>query len=321
MSDAHTVLATLPPALKKAFEDSDEVAMKAALSQLPAKEKAVHWDNIVKSGLWAPNKQWKIPLARRPSATGSTVELVAQKEFATKEILATFAAGPLGLGLSDAPTGGAIVSSTEDSSAAHKNGIPSGARVLSVNGTSTQGMNKRELIAVIKAASVPKTLKFAPPKSSGSSGRLVADAPAAAPSATVLPAVSETIPTPPPAAPPAGPLALKPTALPAPKLAPPPAKTTEAAKPTVAPTPKPAPPTARGSFPVMLILAILVGVVALLASDATGHADALAASVTTLVSPPVVHRCVKKGKKGCKPTERGVKCQWHPEGLGECREV
>ena len=70
----------------------------------------------------------------------------------------------------------------------------------------------------------------------------------------------------------------------------------------------------------MLLLALLVGVVALLASDATGHRDALTSSITALVSPPVIHRCERKGKKGCKPTEKGVKCKWHPEGLGECRE-
>ena len=71
----------------------------------------------------------------------------------------------------------------------------------------------------------------------------------------------------------------------------------------------------------MLLLALLVGVVALLASDATGHRDALTSSITALVSPPVIHRCERKGKKGCKPTEKGVKCTWHPEGLGECREA
>ena len=73
----------------------------------------------------------------------------------------------------------------------------------------------------------------------------------------------------------------------------------------------------------MMLLAVLVGIAALLASGF--HRDALpgslTASISALVSPPVVHRCSRKGRKGCKSTRKGVKCRWHPEGLGECREA
>lgn len=60
--------------------------------------------------------------------------------------------------MNDAENGTATVSSVEGT--AKDQGLKVGTVVVSINGTSTQGMNKAEVISLVKSAGRPITLRF-----------------------------------------------------------------------------------------------------------------------------------------------------------------
>ena len=145
------VLATLPVDLRKAFEDSDEVLMKAALSNLSGELKKYHWSRIQASGLWSPGMQWTRPLP---------TSMVAQP--VSKHISVTFH-GPLGLTLDTDRLDIAIVRQLDTGSAAKTHGVTVGATIVSVNGKSAAGMKRDQVIALVQDAAFPKNIAFALP--------------------------------------------------------------------------------------------------------------------------------------------------------------
>jgi len=80
----------------------------------------------------------------------------------SQSLLATFAAGPLGLGLSNRSDGTVVVTSVGDGSAAEAQGVRVNSAVLEVSGESTSGLDKEGILAMIRSAARPLTLKLAP---------------------------------------------------------------------------------------------------------------------------------------------------------------
>ena len=76
--------------------------------------------------------------------------------------LATFAAGPLGLGLAN-KNGQVKVTSVEAGLTADAQGVVEGSVVHEVSGQSTQGLDKAGVIKLITATARPLTIKFSPP--------------------------------------------------------------------------------------------------------------------------------------------------------------
>jgi len=74
-------------------------------------------------------------------------------------LLATFAAGPLGLGLKNS-NGQVKVTSVDAGLTAEAQGVVEGSIVHEVNGQSTQGLDKAGVIKLITAAARPLTIKF-----------------------------------------------------------------------------------------------------------------------------------------------------------------
>ena len=145
------VLSTLPVDLRKAFEDSDEVMMKAALSNLSGELKKYHWSRIQASGLWSPGMQWKHPLP---------TSMVAQP--LGKHISITFN-GPMGLLLDPDRLDTAMVRQLDPDSEAKARGVTVGATIVSVNGKSAAGMRRDQVIALVQDAAFPKNIAFALP--------------------------------------------------------------------------------------------------------------------------------------------------------------
>lgn len=78
-----------------------------------------------------------------------------------REVLALFDAGPIGLGLANTSDHSAVaVTSVDAGLSAESQGIRVGWIVREVNGTSVSGLDKAAVIALIKAASRPITIKF-----------------------------------------------------------------------------------------------------------------------------------------------------------------
>ena len=79
----------------------------------------------------------------------------------TREVLALFDAGPIGLGLANTSDHTAVaVTSVDAGLAAEAQGVRVGWLVREVNGSSVSGLDKAAVIALIKAATRPITIKF-----------------------------------------------------------------------------------------------------------------------------------------------------------------
>jgi len=92
--------------------------------------------------------------AAQSSAAGSSSSAPSQS------LLATFAAGPLGIGLSNRSDGAVVVASVGEGSAAQAQGVCVDSVVLEVSGESTSGVYKAGVLAMIESAPRPLTLKF-----------------------------------------------------------------------------------------------------------------------------------------------------------------
>ena len=77
-------------------------------------------------------------------------------------LIATFAVGPLGVGLSTQSDGKVVVTSIEDGSAAEKQGVRVNSAVLEVSGESRSGLDKEGVLVMIRSTARPLTLKLAP---------------------------------------------------------------------------------------------------------------------------------------------------------------
>ena len=107
----------------------------------------------VKSPGFVPNELWS---GHTNGACGSPPE----------PLLASFAAGPLGLGLSNRADGAVVVTSVDDASAAEAEGVKLNSVLVKVNGISTTGMDKAGVMDMIKSSPRPLTLKFELPDAS-----------------------------------------------------------------------------------------------------------------------------------------------------------
>ena len=124
-----------PPAERRKGKQRSENAASADAALLAANE--VDSDKVVAD-----------PIGGQPASKMLHTELVA-----------TFEAGPIGAGLGD--RGGAVkVLSVDLGSAAEAQGVCAGLIVCEVSGKSTKGLDKRAVIALVKAASRPLQLNF-----------------------------------------------------------------------------------------------------------------------------------------------------------------
>ena len=294
------VLASLPPSLKKAFEEDDEQAMKTALKALDPAEKKEHWDRITASGLWTPTKVWRNPIpkasiqavsAANAAAAAATTAPPPPKPPGGTIITGTFN-GPLGLGLQQGKDGGAVVGSVDENSPAYQLGCSVGDTIVSINGKSTVGMSKSEVISTLKASPKPWIVRIAKPA-------------AMTRQLTRLGSITTMGATTAPEAPP------KPAAAPPPPAPPPSAKASETpppASPTVsvsamkagiegvakaAPAPAPAAAPSSGGMKMILLLLLPLAL-----------AVALSGPLASLVAPPPPPLvCKYKALGGCQPKE------------------
>jgi len=97
-------------------------------------------------------------------AMGFSGSVAAESNSAQSQpLLATFAAGPLGLGLSNRGQGAVAVTSVDEGSAAQAQGVRMNSVVVEVSGESTSGLDKVGVLAKIKSVPRPLTLKFVQP--------------------------------------------------------------------------------------------------------------------------------------------------------------
>lgn len=106
------------------------------------------------------------PPASYPAMTASSTadDVESSPHVTVVEHLATFDAGPLGLGIS-CSCDGVIVSSVDNESAASAQSVRVGDVVIAVSGQSTRGLSKDEVLRTVVAASRPLTLLLARPES------------------------------------------------------------------------------------------------------------------------------------------------------------
>jgi len=95
----------------------------------------------------------------RPAADTSDAPSYARTETVT--VILKVSSGPLGISLFDAKDGVAV-SSIEDGSPAMAQGVQVGSLVLAVNGQSTHGLDKIQVLGAIKDAERPISLLFRP---------------------------------------------------------------------------------------------------------------------------------------------------------------
>ena len=318
MTTQEAVLAALPDALRKSFEDSDEQAMKEALGAMTKAEKDQHWDKIVSSGLWSPNKVWKKPIPKkRIASTGNVAG--DQKE----DVVAKFS-GPLGLTLIQNVNGkGTVVQGVDARSPSEEQGVVKGMLVVSVNGQNVLELKKSECVNIIKNASTPKTVVFrhlpqptpAPkPASLPSHTAQPVTAPPPQPPPTTTPTVPNASSE--PVAPPPPPTTAPPAESPVPGKPPPPPprKQAQASAPPTVPgkpkvqaasvTPTPAPPATASALLTFLALVLIAGGVVLLATTSgmvdTSDLPAVEAVVEMFMGPPPpAPECRWKFPRGC----------------------
>ena len=144
------LLATVSPELKKAFENDDEQAVQNALQGMEKPSKQALWKKITEVKLWTPTKVWQKPI---PKTGLAYTNLSGDDSF----VEASFE-GSIGVGLITGDAGNTVVSSIEASGAAAKVGIPVGAVVSEINGKSTEGMTKNEVVTIIPVSYTHLTL-------------------------------------------------------------------------------------------------------------------------------------------------------------------
>lgn len=99
------------------------------------------------------------------SASASDLEVEMNAASATldqpdAEQLVTFGPGPIGMGLRD-DSGKVVVSSVDEGGAAEAQGVSVGCIIREVNGASAQGMDMLSVVAIIKTAPRPLSMKVA----------------------------------------------------------------------------------------------------------------------------------------------------------------
>ena len=99
------------------------------------------------------------PSVRMPEAADAVTTNPPSSDY-----VATFAAGPFGLGLANTTDGQVVVTSVEAGLAAEAQGVVMGSAVHEVNGKSTQGLDKAGVIKLIMATTRPLTIKFSHPE-------------------------------------------------------------------------------------------------------------------------------------------------------------
>jgi len=141
----HVVIAMAPSVAVPAAGVAKQTAANVLLKAQAAREKA----QAAREG-----REAATPVVADPRAAGQP----ASKMLHT-ELVATFEAGPIGAVLGDC--GGAVkVLSVDSGSAAEAQGVCAGLIVCEVSGKLANGLDKRAVTALVKAARRPLQLKF-----------------------------------------------------------------------------------------------------------------------------------------------------------------